>query len=92
MAETPGGKQQDQQKSRMSCALEVCADHSGTCYRILAVERALEKQDSDNSAEMLRMWTKIDKMSDRLNLIMGGVFVLWPALQLALWFFGGKKP
>ena len=66
---------------------EVCSDHSGTCTRISIAERDLARQIEIND----RLWVQIDKINARLNLTMGGVFVLWPILQIGFWLIGGKK-
>ena len=64
----------------------LCREHSGTCARVTTLERDLERQVEINK----ELWEKIEQISSRLNLIMGGVFVLWPALQVVFWFASGK--
>jgi hypothetical protein len=63
-----------------------CREHSGQCAKVEVLERDLERQVTINK----ELWEKIDKITGRLNLIMGGVFVLWPALQVIFWFANGR--
>lgn len=56
-----------------------CLKHSGHEARI----KTLEDQ-SEN------LFSKVDNLSGKLNLILGAVMLLWPAVQVLLWFVGKK--
>ena len=57
-----------------------CLKHSGHEARIKALEVQLESTDD-----------KLDGLSSKLNLILGGVMLLWPAVQVVIWLIGRGK-
>ena len=57
-----------------------CLMHSGHEARILEIERSV-----------CTMEKKQAKSDAKLNILLGGVLVLWPAVQILMWVLG-KKP
>lgn len=57
-----------------------CLKHSGHEARINALE--------DQTESLNR---KMDGLSGKLNLILGGVMILWPMVQVLMWFIKGSK-
>ncbi len=70
---------------------DVCMEHSGQCSRMNAVESFMEKQDGKGGTNE-QLWKAIDKMNSKLNVLLGGVLLLWPTIQVVLWVIGSKKP
>jgi hypothetical protein len=71
----PQGRRYDM----MARADEECLKHSGHEARLKAVE-----------AQSDTLFEKVDKLSGKINLLLGGVMILWPAIQIFVWLIGKK--
>lgn len=67
-----------------------CNEHSGTCARVDELQRFQDRQEGTDGVNQ-RLFEKVDKVSGKLNLILGAVFVLWPAIQVIMWLVGQRK-
>ena len=57
-----------------------CLHHSGVCARVETLER---------NEHIL--FDKLDKVTAKLNIIMGGVLLLWPAVQIVVYLMTGHE-
>jgi hypothetical protein len=56
-----------------------CYEHAGHCARLTAMEKSQE-----------RFERRMEELSNKLNIILGAVVVLWPAIQIIMWWMGKK--
>lgn len=56
-----------------------CDDHSGVCEAVGTLK--------SNDVEIFK---KLDSLSKAVYVLMGGVFVLWPAIQFVMWVASKK--
>lgn len=57
-----------------------CLNHSGFESRIKALERTMEKMEE-----------RFERVNNKMNLLLGAVTLLWPAIQIFMWFWGQGK-
>ncbi|MEN6440925.1 MAG: hypothetical protein ABFD97_20335 [Syntrophobacter sp.] len=56
-----------------------CDEHSGVCEAVSTLKKQQET-----------VFEKIDTLTRAVYVLMGGVFVLWPAIQVMLWIMQKK--
>lgn len=69
---------------------EQCLEHTGTCARMNSVESMIEKQIGNGGINE-QLWKSIDKMNTKLNVLLGGVLLLWPVVQLLVQIWSRQR-